>query len=387
MRLQTVLLTTTVLLVIGGVTGWLFWRPTKSEPVYQGKPLRFWLTGFATGPQVKDAEGRNVTLAREALKCVGTNAIPTLLRLAQQKPRWFRSHLNRIALRFHLIWLFHADFMPPHLQAFCGFQALGSSASNAVPALLGLYDRGQSSLNPDQLVSIFAAFGPTASEATPRILEQLKSATGISRRNAIFALASIHSYPRLVVPILVQCLADPNSLIGYSAALGLAEFGPDAEAAVPSLVALLQDRNEMSIVAAEALKEIDPSAAAKADVRVYDLFSTMDFTPPGTFVNRVTLQMDSVSVFLGKRLSEAPRDDLAEYLIRELNEIIRGPCIYDAQRFAGVTLRPETQKLLASNPHGAALIRLNRLLIEDAYPNEIVTMRSRGPPRLDILAP
>ena len=61
-------------------------------------------------------------------------------------------------------------------------------------------------------------------------------------------------------------------------------------------------------------------------------------------------------------------------LIQSLNTLICGQSIYDAKRFAGVTLRPETQKLLALNPQGDALPHLNRLLLDDAYPRAI----SRG---------
>jgi len=60
-------------------------------------------------------------------------------------------------------------------------------------------------------------------------------------------------------------------------------------------------------------------------------------------------------------------------LLNDLNKIITGP-IYDAGRFAGVTLRPETRALLAQNPAGDALPHLNRLLLNDAYPREF----SRG---------
>ena len=93
---------------------------------------------------------------------------------------------------------------------------------------------------------------------------------------------------------------------------------------------------------------------------------------------------DGVSPYLQARLSPATRQALANYqgvpadaaplltaLTNDLNLIIRGPSIYDAGRFSGITLRPKTQKLLAENPTGDKLARLNRLLLEDAYPDEI----------------
>ncbi|MFB8790735.1 MAG: hypothetical protein U7123_18245 [Potamolinea sp.] len=48
-----------------------------------------------------------------------------------------------------------------------------------------------------------------------------------------------------------------------------------------------------------------------------------------------------------------------------------GDNFYDQERFAGVTLTEHTQKLLAQNPQDKNLIRLNRWLLEDAYPQEL----------------
>jgi fucose permease len=58
-------------------------------------------------------------------------------------------------------------------------------------------------------------------------------------------------------------------------------------------------------------------------------------------------------------------------LLKDINEVIKGDSIYDKQRFSDIALRAETQQLLSRNPSGGNLERLNRLLIEDAYPNEL----------------
>lgn len=60
-------------------------------------------------------------------------------------------------------------------------------------------------------------------------------------------------------------------------------------------------------------------------------------------------------------------------LIQALNRILRGNSIYEPTRFTGVVLRPETLSLITQCPTGECLIRLNRLLLEDAYPLEIAT--------------
>jgi len=95
--------------------------------------------------------------------------------------------------------------------------------------------------------------------------------------------------------------------------------------------------------------------------------------------------MDAVSRYLLGRFSPDTRAALTTFpgppadaaplltvLTNDLNRIVSGPLIYDPARFAGVKLRPKTQKLLAAAPaEGDARAMLNRLLLEDAYPDNI----------------
>src|SRR4029453_19256334 len=62
-------------------------------------------------------------------------------------------------------------------------------------------------------------------------------------------------------------------------------------------------------------------------------------------------------------------------LVQALDNILKGVLIYETVRFAGVALSPETLALRSQNPKGKDLIRLNRLLLEDAYPLEIAKSR------------
>lgn len=58
-------------------------------------------------------------------------------------------------------------------------------------------------------------------------------------------------------------------------------------------------------------------------------------------------------------------------LVSNLNAIIKTQPIYDVTRFSGVTLRPETARLVALNPAGDERAHLNRLLLHAAYPEAI----------------
>jgi len=110
---------------------------------------------------------------------------------------------------------------------------------------------------------------------------------------------------------------------------------------------------------------------------------------PG-LARKLALKSDGVSALLSAKLDAETQRALAQYqhsnafpdqiqaaLLGTLNLTLSGPPIYDPQRFQGINLRPETRELLAQNPPGADATRLNRLLLQDAYPKELAS-RSLG---------
>ena len=113
-------------------------------------------------------------------------------------------------------------------------------------------------------------------------------------------------------------------------------------------------------------------------------FSSGGITDAASFCARLATGTDPVSKFLRGQLPDTLRPDLASYsaananakalisaLVKELNRVIAGPSIYDAARFAKVVMRPETAQLLRRDAQGQELARLNKLLLEDAYPAEL----------------
>ncbi|NIO69280.1 MAG: hypothetical protein GTN71_09655, partial [Anaerolineae bacterium] len=73
--------------------------------------------------------------------------------------------------------------------------------------------------------------------------------------------------------------------------------------------------------------------------------------------------------------ASSPSKALKGALIRELNRLLEGECLYDEQRFAQLTLTEEIRRRIEQNPRGKDLVRLNRLLLEAAYPDEITKYR------------
>ncbi|HSU52959.1 MAG TPA: chloride channel protein [Candidatus Dormibacteraeota bacterium] len=66
----------------------------------------------------------------------------------------------------------------------------------------------------------------------------------------------------------------------------------------------------------------------------------------------------------------SPRQ-LPQLIAEDLNQIIRTNSLYEYQRFAQVMLSRETLDLMKQKPKAGDLVRLNRLLILDAYPEEL----------------
>jgi 3-keto-disaccharide hydrolase len=113
-------------------------------------------------------------------------------------------------------------------------------------------------------------------------------------------------------------------------------------------------------------------------------------TDQTAFVGKLMNGPSAVTAFLRGQLEDSVKQGMATYsasnidakgvisaIVKSLNQIISGPSIYDRARFGNIVLRPETRELLKQGPHGQRLARLNKLLIEDAYP-ELTKTSSTG---------
>lgn len=99
-----------------------------------------------------------------------------------------------------------------------------------------------------------------------------------------------------------------------------------------------------------------------------------------SFTTRLQRESDPLSAYLWENLSAAARQKLAaapaspearELLTNDLNRIIKGDPLYEAERFATVRLSDEVRTLVAHHLTGVPLAQLNRLLLECAYPDDI----------------
>jgi VCBS repeat-containing protein len=114
-----------------------------------------------------------------------------------------------------------------------------------------------------------------------------------------------------------------------------------------------------------------------------------DFSAPAVLAAKLSAMADPLSTFLWPRFDPASQAVLLNgsstdlqlqiALVEELNDVVNSASsIYDATRFAGVTLRAATQALIDEGATGERLLVLNRLLLEDGFPTDIREASSGG---------
>ena len=118
-------------------------------------------------------------------------------------------------------------------------------------------------------------------------------------------------------------------------------------------------------------------------IEVRTAFARSDFKDVPALARKLTSRADPVSAFLADHLSDSTRQTLARLeegragvfpariaLAQDLNSLIAKESIYDPQRFSAVTLQEKTKELLTLG-QGRNEARLNRMLLADAYPQEL----------------
>jgi hypothetical protein len=111
------------------------------------------------------------------------------------------------------------------------------------------------------------------------------------------------------------------------------------------------------------------------------MLSNDDIKDMRAFLDRLTRRADAVSSFLWDSFSRTLRGMLTNYkgqagnerqararLIQELNGALCSKCIYEERRFAGVHVTDYSRRLARQKLRPEDLARVNRLLLEQAYP-------------------
>jgi HEAT repeat protein len=303
---RSIFLAASILVMMGGIT-WLALQP--KEPVYQGRRLSGWLTDAWDG---RDADTKRIAI--DAIRKIGTNALPPLISMMQTRDSPLKLKIIRLAGK-QTFFKYQVEQADLHLRAAYGCSILQAEAKPAIPALMELlpvYTLTVAdylvSIGPDGVLALVGSLTNTQPDvrwnvatslagigiqrlstnatpeqnaiadqeamiAVPALIKLLKDKNDSVREQAAFSLGCFSSEAEIVIPALIAVLQDPNnSSTGSSSAAGAAEglgkLHYQAEDAVPALLTALKNPSpKLQRAAADALKTIDPEAAAKAGVK------------------------------------------------------------------------------------------------------------------------
>jgi HEAT repeat protein len=275
---------TTAVLVALAFLAWLAFH--SSEPSYRGKSLSAWLD------QARDNnEGANEYLSdiyldtpsARAIRAMGKDALPTLLRMAYTRDTFLRFALGDLSQHHPWLGLHTQSLKEIHDKTAYGFLVLGPEAKSALPELISMLDgpapevRAMASfaiakLGPDGAPAIPAlqrvttnspaayqsrwisrdvelalaafalgAMGPVARSALPQIELLRKDSDPFVRGAAEVAFIKISGTN---LDAIFEALKDPsnstNWLFGAQAVLFL---GTNGAPAIPFLLSALQNTN------------------------------------------------------------------------------------------------------------------------------------------------
>lgn len=209
----------------------------EQEPVWRGKRYSEWLEGHTASSSAKPPYGSAGWLeAEEAVKQIGTNGIPVLLRMLAARDDGLKERLTRLAAKQRLIRVPYRYAFHLNEEALHAFEVLGPSASNAVPLLVDLYARADSVRSRRCVALALSSIGRPAQKALPVLITDFGHTNGEIRFYAVSAVGNIGGDPEVVVPALTSVLGDPKKEVRWNAIVGLSSFGRRAHRATPVLV-------------------------------------------------------------------------------------------------------------------------------------------------------
>lgn len=264
-----------VVLTLAAIGAVLYYSRTN-EPSYQGRGLSQWLSDIENARDDREP-------AMNAVRQIGTNAIPYLLGMMRAEDSKLKETCNTLLARAHIYRIRIPDANGKHSRALFGFEALGCQASSAIPELTVLVNNpkiarlaalalvnistngveaatsGLQSTNAlvrRETAGVLGTMGivrfttnatparmallqAQADIAIPPLIRALNDSDELTRARAGTSLGLLGQKPEIVVPALIKNLQETNGWrVPASAAKGLSRFGTNAAAALPALKAI-----------------------------------------------------------------------------------------------------------------------------------------------------
>ena len=124
-------------------------------------------------------------------------------------------------------------------------------------------------------------------------------------------------------------------------------------------------------------------------IKRFILLNSSDITTPTDFVTKIRDSKELVPSYLREQLPDSILGELDDFdtkneysetiietLIGGINKILKHDSLYDIERFVKISLKDDTLNLIEKSPRGTKRIILNRMLLDDVYPDEIISVRT-----------
>jgi tetratricopeptide (TPR) repeat protein len=220
-----------VLLLIAAIGGVICMALPPKEPSYNGQPLSYWLARCEeAGPISADTKDPKALECREAIRHIGTNAIPFLMRMLRAKDSALKLELRDLVERQDYIHFRFSEAADQNYKAANGFYCLDDLATNSVPALIDVYNKASSPSSKHSADYALMAMYPAAGAAMPYWVPpqeraqwyseagQLKSQLG-AQSNAILAFSEAIKLAPTNVPAHLNRASAKMQLQDFAGAL------------------------------------------------------------------------------------------------------------------------------------------------------------------------
>jgi HEAT repeat protein len=222
---------------------------SDNGPSYKGHSLRTWVTLYGDGRR----HGKVNQEAGNALRHIGTNALPHLLRWVayEQDPRqWERAvTIRRLFKLLNVNWRPEDRHQIFAYDAAVTFEALGTQAKPAIPELTRLLnDPSAKALAPGVALACIGGLG------APSLADALASTNEPVRFRAVMPIMLLGTNGGQVVPQLITNVKDPSARVAASAGFALVTLQSESDLALPALTNYLSSTNPaVSQIAAQTL--------------------------------------------------------------------------------------------------------------------------------------
>jgi hypothetical protein len=236
--------------VLLGIGVFAFW-PGEREPEYNGKKLSEWLR-VVYGQSVSADSLKMATDSETAVRQIGTNALPFLLKWIQVDPKLPAWREKLFIFVYYRTFNRRAKYAilerldSPELRsarAMWAFKTLGPDARAAVPDLVNVAKNQRTGASA--AVTVLGYIGP---DALPALLVFAGDITFKYRVDAIGAIGQVPylgTNAHATVVCLTNCLKvqDLDMKVAGEAAVVLGQFGIESEISVPALAECLRSRD------------------------------------------------------------------------------------------------------------------------------------------------